>query len=120
MLCIVESRRLRRVTSVIQTLSMLQVHLLCLLARGMFVNKTVCNSEELQAYALSHIPGDLVTRPVAKHNVHALQKLIKWFSDWLPIDSDLHEAKSSPVRFCFVQINCTALLQYKTACISAV
>ncbi len=55
------------------------------------MNKTICNNEELQAHALSHVPPHALERPPDKHNVHALQKLVQWYRDWLPIDSDLQE-----------------------------
>ena len=76
-----------------------QVHLLCLLAHGMHVNRTVCNDEEVQGHALSYIPTEFVTRPRNKYNIHALIKLVQWFSEWLPIESDLQEAKSNHVSY---------------------
>ena len=94
------------------SLNNFQVHLLCLLAHGMLLNRTVCNDEELQAHALSYIPAEFVTRPRDKYNVHALLKLVQWFSDWLPIESDLQEAKSNPVRYCLVGISCVCIVSF--------
>ncbi len=88
-------------------LFVLQVHLLCLLSHGMLMNRTICNNPELQAFALSCVPTDLISRPPDSHNIHCLIKLVKWFKDWLPVDAQLEETRSNPVssqdtRSCFL------------------
>ncbi len=61
------------------------------------MNRTVCNSQELQAHALSLIPVEFLARSTDKFNVHALQKLIQWFRDMLTIEGDLQEEKTNLV-----------------------
>ncbi|XP_078066127.1 DNA repair protein complementing XP-C cells isoform X2 [Mustelus asterias] len=65
-----------------------KVHLLCLLASGMFRNRT-CNEPELWAMALSLIPTNLATVPGGSVEIPYISKLLKWFVSAFDIDPSL-------------------------------
>lgn len=61
-----------------QTSLALQVHLLCLLANGIYRSNT-CNSPDLQAVALSVVPAKFANIPAARVDVVYLTNLVKWY-----------------------------------------
>eukprot|EP00061_Rhincodon_typus_P006559 g27320.t1 len=56
----------------------MKVHLLCLLANGMFRNR-MCNEPELRALALSLVPAELAKVPGGRVQIAYISKLLKWF-----------------------------------------
>ncbi|XP_038667938.1 DNA repair protein complementing XP-C cells [Scyliorhinus canicula] len=65
-----------------------KVHLLCLLANGMFRNR-MCNEPELWAMALSLIPANLAMVPGGDVEIPYISKLLKWFVSTFDIDPSL-------------------------------
>uniref|UniRef100_UPI00398F2F5C DNA repair protein complementing XP-C cells isoform X2 n=1 Tax=Pristiophorus japonicus TaxID=55135 RepID=UPI00398F2F5C len=65
-----------------------KVHLLCLLANGMFRNR-MCNEPELRAVALSLVPAELTKVPSSCVDIPFLSKLLKWFVSAFEIDPSL-------------------------------
>jgi hypothetical protein len=60
-------------------LSSLQVHLLCLVAHGIWRSR-LCNHELLQALMLSHIPVQYMGRPAGKWSLNTLTLYCNWFA----------------------------------------
>ncbi|XP_048404097.1 DNA repair protein complementing XP-C cells [Stegostoma tigrinum] len=65
-----------------------KVHLLCLLANGMFRNR-MCNEPELRALALSLVPAELANVPAGCVQIAYISKLLKWFVSSFEIDTSL-------------------------------
>ncbi|XP_043563495.1 DNA repair protein complementing XP-C cells isoform X3 [Chiloscyllium plagiosum] len=65
-----------------------KVHLLCLLANGMFRNR-MCNEPELQALALSLVPATLAKVPGGRVEIPYISKLLNWFVSSFEIDTSL-------------------------------
>ncbi|GCB74916.1 hypothetical protein scyTo_0020290 [Scyliorhinus torazame] len=65
-----------------------KVHLVCLLANGMFRNR-MCNEPELWAMALSLIPTNLAMVPGGRVEIPYISKLLKWFVSTFDIDPSL-------------------------------
>ncbi|XP_067908291.1 DNA repair protein complementing XP-C cells [Heterodontus francisci] len=65
-----------------------KVHLLCLLANGMFRNRT-CNEPELRAMALSLIPAELAKVPAGCVEISYISNLLKWFVSAFEFDPSL-------------------------------
>ncbi|XP_028906606.1 DNA repair protein complementing XP-C cells isoform X1 [Ornithorhynchus anatinus] len=70
------------------TEDMHKVHLLCLLADGLYRN-TVCNMADLQAISFSIIPEEFTTVPPRNVNVFYLSNLVKWFTATFTINPNL-------------------------------
>ncbi|XP_038627907.1 DNA repair protein complementing XP-C cells isoform X2 [Tachyglossus aculeatus] len=70
------------------TEDMHKVHLLCLLADGLYQN-SVCNMTDLQAISFSVIPEEFTTVPSRNMNVLYLSNLVKWFNATFTINPDL-------------------------------
>nr|DBA18492.1 TPA: hypothetical protein GDO54_016731 [Pyxicephalus adspersus] len=65
-----------------------KVHLLCLLANGIYRSNT-CNSPDLQAVALSVIPVKFANIPAARVDVVHLTNLVKWFTLTFTINPEM-------------------------------
>ncbi|XP_041047943.1 DNA repair protein complementing XP-C cells isoform X1 [Carcharodon carcharias] len=65
-----------------------KVHLLCLLANGLFRNRT-CNEPELWAMALSLVPTEIAKVPGGRVKIPYISKLLKWFVSAFEIDPSL-------------------------------
>jgi hypothetical protein len=71
---------------------MFQVHFMCLLSRGMYLNR-LCGNPVLQAQALSVIPPQLTSVSQKAFNINLLGRIINWYSSSFPIQvtSDMME-----------------------------
>ncbi|XP_067854464.1 DNA repair protein complementing XP-C cells isoform X2 [Heptranchias perlo] len=65
-----------------------KVHLLCLLANGLFRNRTCCEPE-LRAAALSLVPAEFATVPAGCVDIPYVSNLLKWFVSAFEIDHSL-------------------------------
>ncbi|XP_048462619.1 DNA repair protein complementing XP-C cells-like [Rhincodon typus] len=73
-----------------------KVHLLCLLANGMFRNR-MCNEPELRALALSLVPAELAKVPGGRVQIAYISKLLKWFVSSFEIDTSLPNSAADPL-----------------------
>ncbi|XP_040214814.1 DNA repair protein complementing XP-C cells isoform X1 [Rana temporaria] len=65
-----------------------KVHLLCLLANGVYRSNT-CNSPDLQAVALSVVPAKFANIPAARVDVVYLTNLVKWFASTFTLNPEM-------------------------------
>ncbi|XP_069792605.1 DNA repair protein complementing XP-C cells isoform X2 [Narcine bancroftii] len=70
-----------------------KTHLLCLLANGMFRNRT-CSDPELQAVALSLLPAELTVVSARHVDLLYISKLLKWFVSAFELDFSLPRSDS--------------------------
>ncbi|XP_007948793.1 DNA repair protein complementing XP-C cells [Orycteropus afer afer] len=65
-----------------------KVHLLCLLANGIYRNR-ICNQPDMRAIGLSIIPTHFTKVPLRDVNVRYLSNLVKWFIGTFTINANL-------------------------------
>lgn len=61
-----------------------QVHFMCLLSRGMYLNR-LCGKPVLQAQALSVIPPQFTSVSKKAFNINLLGRIIDWYRSSFPI-----------------------------------
>ncbi|TRY66848.1 hypothetical protein DNTS_033021 [Danionella cerebrum] len=86
-----------------------KVHLLCLLAGGLFRNKLLCEPD-LLAVALSLLPTHFTTVSLKRINNGFLEGLLKWFQVTFTVNPALPEEKDLDFR---------SLLEKRLGCLSA-
>lgn len=86
-----------------------KVHLLCLLAGGLFRNRLVCEPD-LLAIALSILPAHFTTVAIKRINTGFLEGLLKWFQLTFTLNPALHEEKEVDMR---------TVLEKRIGCLSA-
>ena len=62
-----------------------QVHLMCLLMRGRYLNQ-VCNDLDLRGIALSLIPAEVSRVPARKFDVPTHTRFVNWYKETVSID----------------------------------
>ncbi|XP_018422741.1 PREDICTED: DNA repair protein complementing XP-C cells [Nanorana parkeri] len=73
-----------------------KVHLLCLLANGIYRSNT-CNSLDLQAVALSVVPAKFVNVPAPRVDVVYLTALVKWFVSTFTLNPEMSLDEQEPL-----------------------
>lgn len=73
-----------------------KVHLLCLLANGIYRSNT-CNSPDLQAVALSVVPAKFANIPAARVDVVYLTNLVKWFTSTFTLNPEMSLDEQEPL-----------------------
>ncbi|CAI9560588.1 unnamed protein product [Staurois parvus] len=73
-----------------------KVHLLCLLANGVYRSNT-CNSPDLQAVALSVVPVKFANIPVARVDIVYLTNLVKWFTSTFTLNPEMSLDEQEPL-----------------------
>lgn len=73
-----------------------KVHLLCLLANGIYRSNT-CNSPDLQAVALSVVPAKFANIPAARVDVVYLTNLVKWFASTFTLNPEMSLDEQEPL-----------------------
>ncbi|XP_067269806.1 DNA repair protein complementing XP-C cells isoform X2 [Pseudorasbora parva] len=86
-----------------------KVHLLCLLAGGLFRNRLVCEPD-LLAIALSILPAHFTTVAIKRINTGFLEGLLKWFQLTFTLNPALPEEKGVEMR---------TVLEKRIGCLSA-
>ncbi|XP_051525193.1 DNA repair protein complementing XP-C cells homolog isoform X2 [Myxocyprinus asiaticus] len=86
-----------------------KVHLLCLLASGLFRNRLCCEPD-LLATALSILPTHFTTVDAKRVNIGFLEGLLKWFQVTFTLNPALPEAKDVDLR---------TVLEKRIGCLSA-
>lgn len=87
-----------------------QVHLMCLLMRGRYLNQ-VCNDLDLRGIALSLIPAEVSRVPARRFDVPTHTRFVNWYKETVSIDQKIagdsqanlvgHIMENYPVCFCF-------------------
>ncbi|XP_051759714.1 DNA repair protein complementing XP-C cells isoform X2 [Ctenopharyngodon idella] len=86
-----------------------KVHLLCLLAGGLFRNRLACEPD-LLAVALSILPAHFTTVAIKRINTGFLEGLLKWFQVTFTLNPTLPEEKGVELR---------TVLEKRIGCLSA-